>query len=536
MTRAMTGATVGAVLRHQVNERGDTTMVVCDDDQITYAEAEARSRAISGGLVARGASRGTHIGILFPTGLDFVITWLAATRIGAVAVPISTFSTADELRGLLAGADIDGLVMIDGYRGHDYVARLHEAIGANLSHAGEFHLTPAPALRHVFVAGTPDGVHPDHTVDSLCAAGASVDDGHFDAIEADVSPDDRMVIVYTSGSTSAPKGVIHQHGTLIRHVGNLNARRGLHAGLKLFSNSPLFWIGGLGYNVVGTLVAGSTLVCSNSLDGGVTLDLIERERPELVNGFVQSIANLVTHPTFGDRDFSSIRSGNLYPILPDDIRPADPELRHNMLGMTETGSVCLMSSDERDQPERYRGSFGVPVPELEARVVNPETLDDCAVGEMGELWFRGPLLMEGYYGRERHEVFTPDGWFRTGDLFHVDADGFFYFHGRRGDMIKTGGANVSPREVEAVMRELTGGLVSIVFGIDDPERDQVVVAVVVAPTDAPLDVERLRGDIKTKVSAYKVPRTIVRLAPDELPVLSSGKPDMARLAAVVRGH
>ncbi len=148
--------------------------------------------------------------------------------------------------------------------------------------------------------------------------------------------------------------------------------------MKLFSNSPLFWIGGLGYNVVGTLVAGSTLVCSNSLDGGVTLDLIERERPELVNGFVQSIANLVTHPTFGDRDFSSIRSGNLYPILPDDIRPADPELRHNMLGMTETGSVCLMSSDERDQPERYRGSFGIPVPELEARVVNPETLADCA--------------------------------------------------------------------------------------------------------------------------------------------------------------
>ena len=163
MTDAMT--TVGAVLRHQVNERGDTTMVVCDDDRLTYAEAEARSRAIGRGLVARGASRGTHVGILFPTGLDFVVTWLAATRIGAVAVPISTFSTADELRGLLADADIDVLVTIDGYRGHDYVDRLHEAVGADLSHAGEFHLASAPALRQVFVAGTPDGVHPDHTVD-----------------------------------------------------------------------------------------------------------------------------------------------------------------------------------------------------------------------------------------------------------------------------------------------------------------------------------------------------------------------------------
>ena len=102
--------------------------------------------------------------------------------------------------------------------------------------------------------------------------------------------------------------------------------------------------------------------------------------------------------------------------MPDDVRPADPELRHNMLGMTETGSVCLMSPDESDLPERYRGSFGKPVPELEARVVDPDTLADCAPGELGELWFRGPLLMEGYYGRERHEVFTPDGWFRTGDV------------------------------------------------------------------------------------------------------------------------
>ena len=212
----------------------------------------------------------------------------------------------------------------------------------------------------------------------------------------------------------------------------------------MFSNSPLFWIGGVGYNVLGTLVAGSTLVCSTSLDGGATLDLIERERPELVNGFAQSIANLVTHPTFASRDFSSIRSGNLYPLMPDTIRPADTELRHNMLGMTETGSVCLMSPDESDLPERYRGSFGRPVPELEARVVNPDTLADCAPGEQGELWFRGPLLMEGYYGRERHEVFTADGWYRTGDAFTVDEEGFFYFHGRRGDMIKTGARTSRP--------------------------------------------------------------------------------------------
>jgi acyl-CoA synthetase (AMP-forming)/AMP-acid ligase II len=528
--------TIGEALRAQVAARGDATMLVCDDDRLTYADADRRSRAVARGLVAMGAGRGTHVAILLPTGVEFVVVWLAVTRIGAVAVPISTFSTGDELRGLLADADVDVLVTIDGYRGHDYVDRLVHTVGADVTRPDGFATSAVPALRHVFVAGPADGVAAEHRLDALLAAGDTVLDGQLDEVEADVSPADRMIIVYTSGSTSAPKGVIHTHGALIRHVRNLNALRGLDAGVKLFSNSPLFWIGGLGYNVVGTVVAGSTLVCSTSLDGGATLDLIERERPELVNGFVQSIANLVTHPTFADRDFSSIRSGNLYPLLPDAIRPADTELRHNMLGMTETGSVCLMSPDESDLPERYRGSFGKPVPELEARVVNPDTLADCAPGEQGELWFRGPLLMEGYYGRERHEVFTADGWFRTGDAFTVDEEGFFYFHGRRGDMIKTGGANVSPREVEAVIRDVTDGQLAIVFGVDDPEREQIVAAVIVAAPDVVIDVDGLPAVLKTKLSAYKVPRAIIRVAPDELPVLSSGKPDMGRLREMIHAR
>jgi acyl-CoA synthetase (AMP-forming)/AMP-acid ligase II len=319
--------------------------------------------------------------------------------------------------------------------------------------------------------------------------------------------------------------VIHQHGSLLGHLATLNGLRGLDAGVRLFSNSPMFWVGGLAYNIVGVLVAGATLLCSAALDPADTLDFIERERPELTNGFVASIAGMVAHPTFAGRDFSSIRGGNLHPLLPDGLRPADPELRHNMLGTTETGSVALMSPDESDQPERHRGSFGRPVPGLTARVVDPETLVDVPTGSVGELWFRGPALMEGYYGRERFEVFTADQWYRTGDLFRVDDDGFFYFLGRRGDMIKTGGANVSPREVEAALREATGGLGALVLGIPDTERGQVVAAVVLAEPEQRPDLEQLRADIRARLSAYKVPRRVLVLAPDELPLLSSGKPD-----------
>jgi len=193
--------------------------------------------------------------------------------------------------------------------------------------------------------------------------------------------------------------------------------------------------------------------------------------------------------------------------------------------MTEAGSVCLASGDEGDQPERRRGSFGTPVPGFEARIVDPETGEEQPAGHVGELWFRGPFLMEGYYGRTREETFTPDGWFRTGDLFHVDDEGFFYFTGRAGDMIKTAGANVSPREVEAAIAEATG-LVAHVVGIDDPDRGQLVAAAVRVPRgEEPPDVEGLRVELRRLLSAYKVPQRYLFLADDEVPMLSSGKLD-----------
>jgi acyl-CoA synthetase (AMP-forming)/AMP-acid ligase II len=182
-----------------------------------------------------------------------------------------------------------------------------------------------------------------------------------------------------------------------------------------------------------------------------------------------------------------------------------------MLGMTEAGSVCLVSEDESDQPEHRRGSFGKPAPGLESRLVD------------GVLQLRGPFLMEGYYGREHHETFDPDGWFDTGDLFEVDADGFHYFKCRRSDMIKTAGANVSPREVEAAIAD-AAGLVAHVIGIDDEARGQLVAAAVRSP--APIDVDALRTALRERLSAYKVPRHIVVLTDEEVPMMSSGKLDL----------
>ena len=494
---------------------GDRPLLICDDDVLTYAAAASRSAALAKGLLATGAGKGTHVGMLHPNGSAIVVAWLAAARIGAVSVPLSTFSTAGELRTLLCSADIEVLLAAPSFRGRDYVEALREVVPGFEPPL----LSPeVPALRRVVFDPAP-----------LVEAGEAIDDEVLAAAERSVRPSDRMVIVHTSGSTSAPKGVIHQHGPLIRHLGTLNRMRRYGPDEILFSNSPFFWIGGFAYSLLGTLLAGATLVCSNATDPSATLDLLERTRPTMVNGFAAAVAHLAKDPSFPDRDLTSIRRGNLWPIMPAAVRPADPELRHNMLGMTEAGSVCLASEDEGDQPEHRRGSFGRPVPGLDAKVVDPDTGADCDVDQPGELWLRGPSLMEGYVGRERHETFTPDGWYRTGDLFRVDADGFHYFIGRRGDMIKTAGANVAPREVEAAIADATG-LVAHVVGIEDPARGELVAAAVRLPAGQdPPDEDELHAALRARLSAYKVPRRYLFLADHEVPMLSSGKVDARAL-------
>jgi acyl-CoA synthetase (AMP-forming)/AMP-acid ligase II len=532
--------TVPALLRRQAAARAGHPLLICDGHTLTYAEAERQSAALARGLLAVGTGQGTHVGILYPNGAEFVVSWLAAARIGAISFPLSTFSTDAELASLLRGADIEVLLSAAGYRSRDFVAALRAAVpGLDLAAAPPL-LDPAlPALRRIAFddAVLADGPVPAGTVPArwsraaLAEAGARVPGEILAAAEEAVTAADRMVVIHTSGSSSEPKGVIHCHGPLIRHMANLNDIRRYGSDEVLFAPSPFFWIGGFAFVLLATLVAGATAVGSNAREPGAVLDLLERARPTMTNGFAAAVAHLAKDPSFPGRDLSAMRRGNLYPIMAPGTRPADPQLRHNMLGMTEAGSTVLLSDDESDQPQSRRGSFGRPAPGFEARVVDPDTGTDCSPGELGELRLRGPFLMEGYYGRDRGETFEPDGWYRTGDLFTTDSDGLYYFKGRRGEMIKTAGANVSPREVEAAIVELTG-LTAHVVGVDDEARGQVVAAMIRVPAgqDGP-DPGELRERLRATLSAYKVPRRIVLATDAEVPMMSSGKVDLRALKA-----
>ena len=527
--------TVGALLRAHVAARPRRVLLAVDDATLTYADAEMRSAELARALLAAGAGAGTRVGLLYPNTPDFVVAWLAAARIGAVSVPLSTFSTGPELVGLLRGADVALLLATRRYRSRDFAASLSAGVeGLRFDEPPPLLSEDLPSLRRVAFAdpGLDPAMHAGWNLEGLLAGAPGIAPGVLAAAEVAVTPADRMVIVHTSGSAGGPKGVVHTHGALIRHLDNLNELRRYEGGEVLFSNSPFFWIGGFAYSLLGTVVAGATLVCANAPDAAGVLDVLERERPTMVNGFTAAVAHLPEDPTFPGRDLSSIRRGNLYPIMPAAVRPADPELRHAMLGMTEAGSVCLASDDESDQPEHRRGSFGRPVPGVEAEVRRVGGAGACAPGEAGELCLRGPFLMEGYDGRERHETFDAGDWFETGDLVTVDGDGFVYFRGRIGDMIKTSGANVSPREVEAAILDVSG-LVAHVVGVEDDRRGQVVAALVRAPAEGVVDVDDLRNRLRGRLSAYKVPRRIVVVGDDAVPTMSSGKLDVRALKVLL---
>ncbi|WP_051499114.1 class I adenylate-forming enzyme family protein [Nocardia sp. BMG51109] len=522
--------TVADFLRLHARTRPDHPLLICDADRMSYAEAERRSARLVRGLIALGAGKGTHVGLLYPNGTAFVTGALAAARIGAVVVPFSTFATARELREQLVHSDVHILLATAAYRSHDYVQRLSEVlIDADFDAAERLFCAAVPQLRHIAIT---DGAAPGvRDIIETRRLADTVDEALLTAMERDVDGTDPLAVVYTSGSAAAPKGVVHTHTALLEHQRNLNAVRGLTESDVLFCNSPFFWIGGFAFGLLATLVAGSTLVCSDATDAAATLDLLEAEKPTVTNGFAAGIAHLARHPSFARRDLSSMQRGNLYPIMPGDVRPRDPELRHNMLGMTEAGGVVLISGDESDQPEHRRGSYGRPAPGFDTRIIDPGTGATVAPGQVGELCLRGPFLMQGYYKRSREECFDTDGWFHTGDLVRADADGFVYFVGRSGAMIKTAGANVAPAEVEKAIVKITGGTAHVI-GLPHPERGQVVAAVVTVADPAAFDEADLRARLRAELSAYKVPARFAAVTIADIPLLSSGKVDARRLRQV----
>jgi acyl-CoA synthetase (AMP-forming)/AMP-acid ligase II len=279
---------------------------------------------------------------------------------------------------------------------------------------------------------------------------------------------------------------------------------------------------------------GATLVFEERFEPGATLELIERERVTQVLGWPHVAKALVDHPSFGARDLSALRGGTLPAPLPRDRRAGAPVPKANSLGMTETLGPHTFHPAGEALPPGKEGSFGRSVPGVEHKVVDPVTFEELPAGATGELWLRGYSLMLGLHKREREDTFTPDGWYRTGDGGHLDGDGHFYFTGRMGDLVKSAGMNITPRDVELALEAMPEVAMAFVTGVDQPDRGQDVVAAVALRPGEALDEHEARTRLKGRIASYKVPRHIAFFAGQaELPWLDSGKVDRRRLAAIL---
>ena len=508
--------TAPALLAELANRHPGIEFVVGGGRRLRYPEFRGQARRFARGLHALGVRRGDKVAILMGNRPEWLVANFAICSLGAVMVSLNTWATRRELAWMLDHSDTAVLVTVDRFLGQDYT----EAVGESAA-AGEL-----PKLRHV-VRIAPDGreLPGGMSWDAVMEAGDSVPESVLDAAESAVEPADIACILYTSGSTSTPKGVQLQHFALIENMWGIGERMHLRAGDRLWLAVSLFWGLGCENALFALMTHAGTIVLQERFEAGEAMDLIEHESCTVVYATANMVRAVAEHPGYRPERLASLRTGVTIGT-PEQVRLlADLGAREicNVYGLTETYANCTVT-DAHDPLELRAVSVGRPLPGFELAIEDPETRRRLPAGEVGEIKVRGYVTC-GYYRAEdkNREAFDDEGWFLTGDLGRLDASGRLHFRGRLKEMVKTGGINVAPVEVEEVLMSHPGVEQAYVVGLPDAERDEIVVAVVVPRAGAELDEAALRAHCAGALAAYKRPRRYRLMGAGELPLTTTGK-------------
>jgi fatty-acyl-CoA synthase len=465
---------------------------------------------------------------------EWVALALGATSIGAVLVPVSTFAKADDLAYHLRDADVAHLFMTPGFLGADYLGML-ASISPGIAEApagsqgpapaGALLLAELPALRRVVVRGA-DGadVAPAGCVawqDHL-SAGDVVPDRVLAGLRAELDAEDECYLLTTSGTTARPKGVLHDHRTLARNgtcIGDLQA---LVPEDVVWFYFPLFFSAGCINVMLGTLSHGAALIVQPTFDPGLALELIEREGATAWHLWLHQLNKLMSHPDWSVRDHSRLHKGTAPFDMFIEGLPAGSPGGVNMYGMTETATAFSCTPAE-DPIDVRLGTQGHLLPGNEVKVIDPDTGERLADGEQGEICVRGASVMRRYYKVDPAETFDAEGFFHTGDLGFVDADGRLHFERRLKDVIKTGGINVAPADVEAALQAVPGVEAAHVFALPDADRGEVVGAALVVADPAAFDPDAAVAWWAEHLPAHKRPARHLVLTEADVPMTGSGK-------------
>jgi fatty-acyl-CoA synthase len=510
--------TLSALLAEQAERLPGAAAVLSGERVATYRDLATAVARVAGGMKAHGVGRGDRVGILMENRIEWLEAAFGAAALGAVAVPLSTWSKPAELAFLFADAGLSLLLAVGGFGGQDFAAAVDALVPeARSAPPGAWRSQRFPKLRAIVALDTAPrsgwiGYDALASAPPLASGdGASAADDCF--------------ILYTSGSSARPKAVRLRHGALIENGFDIGERMALSVADRVLLAPPLFWSYGAANALPGTLTHGAALVLQPRFEPGEWLDLIERERCTAVYTLPSMTGAALRHPGFRRERVASLRTG-LMIGSPQEVRLAAEELGAaricNIYGATETyGNCCVTPADW--PLERRMQSQGPPLPGMKLRIVDPEIGRVLPSGETGLVEIGGSIT-PGYAGASAElnlSAFAADGFFRTGDLGFVDAAGDFHFAARDNDMIKRAGINVSPAEVESLLLQHPGVAQAAVVGAPAGERGEAIVAFVVAADGARLDGEALRAHCRGLASNYKVPDHVELCA--ALPVTETGK-------------
>lgn len=531
--------TIGEMFDAAVRAAGDREAVVYDYPELglamrlSYRQLDDAVRQLAKSMMALGVEPGDKVAVLAPNLPQWLFLEVALAKIGAVLVTVNTGYKQAELAYLLENGDIKVLFTVASYRGNSFQASLH-GIVPELRHCADpvrRHLRSKalPCLRQVVMLedeGDFPGALPYR---ALLGLAGQVTDAQLAQRQAAVRPQDVAQIQYTSGTTGHPKGVMLTHHSTLNNAMLTSRRLPFGEAERFLCCMPLFHTAGCVVNVLSTLLNRGTLIMALWFDARKMLELIHAERPTIINMVPTMLIALLNDEGFqaGRYDTGSIRKmmtgGTSIPVVL--IEEVARRIGGNptiVLGLTETSPiVCATLAD--DSFEQKSSTVGKPLPHTSVRIVEPETGRVAALGETGEIQVKGYLLMKGYYRMpdKTAQAIDAQGWFQTGDLGSMDAEGYVRVIGRVKDMIIRGGENIYPVEIEEFLLRHEQVAEAAVVGVPDAYMGEETVAIVRLAPGAGLDEEALRAYCRAGISRYKVPKYYLFVA--SFPLTPSGK-------------
>jgi fatty-acyl-CoA synthase len=528
--------TLDQMLDWAVEQFGDRPYVITDERTCSYREMQRWSVGIARGLTAAGVRSGDHVALVMANYPEFVAVKYAIARAGAVAVPINFLNRRDELGYVLEQSDAVALITMDRFRDLDYLAALDDLAPGWEYHGGGERF---PRLHTIAVFATsPDGGRTDATsLEALTSAGDQVTE-----LTMPADPSSPADILYTSGTTGSPKGVLLTHDMLLRTAYAAAHHRAFQDGRRIIFSLPMYHVYGYGEGMLPALFCGGAIIPQLVFDPVATLRGVERHRADDALLIPTMTMGMLDALRAGTYDLSSltavISSGAPSPpgIWPEIFELLSPEELTTGYGMTETtaSATCTRPDDPierlRETNGRLRDAGVAGDPQLGGRlvvyrVVDPATGREVGPGALGELRARGPGVTPGYYDKpeETAAAFDDEGWLRTGDLGRIDADDYITLVGRDKDVYRCGGEQVVPKEVEDLLTTHPAVAQAHVVPLADERMGEVGVAWVIFRDGAFAEREELIAFCAKRLARFKVPQHVLPITAEQLPTTASGR-------------